>query len=430
MGPRHARLTRTAIVVAATTAIALTATGCSRFGGGGDDADVLTIWTVPYAEEGTTSGFEKVIADFTEETGIEVKYTAYPNDELKQQLANATGTSAMPDLFQNWSGIGLLGNIYDAGAIEPLDEYFDEYGWDGRFNEAALSLDQIDGKVQGVPMTVHAMAIVYSKKAFEAAGITEPPTSFDDLLTVNQQLLDAGITPFSFGGKQSWNLMRLSDSLLEASCGAETFDALRNMELDWNSEPCATDAFTVLQQWQGDGYLPADFLALDPNARDNYKAIYDGTAAMTIDGDWIRGGIEDDGQSVDDFGIFPFPTSTDRLYYFTESLYMSSGATDENKDNAAKFIDFISTPENYAEHSTELNSLIPPIVDAESTNVTAFDQQWIDLSSDYSTVYLPSDQAFVPDVADAFLRAQDQLMIGELDPKGVVAAVQTAIDAE
>lgn len=423
---RHTTARNTLTVIALAVTVLAFSVGCSRFGTNEAESDSLVIWTPQYGERGTESGFDKVIADFTEETGIKVNYTTYGTDDMLAALANATGTSAMPDIFQLWSGIGQIGNIYDAGAIEPLDEYADEYGWEGRFNEAALSLDIIDGKQIGIPMTVHAMAVVYSKPVFERAGITSPPQTFEELLSVNQQLVDAGITPFAFSGKQSWHLMRLSDSLLEATCGAEKFDALRNMELNWNEEPCALDAFTQLKQWQRNGWLPADFMALEPSSGDHYKAIYDGTAAMTIDGDWVRGGLELDGQDIADYGLFPFPTSTDRLSYFTESLYMSSEST--KKDSAAKFLDFISDSEEYAKHQSELNSLIPPINEASILSETPLDQEWLDITRAYTDVYLPADQALVPDVAAAFLRAQDQLMIDELDPAGVVAAIQNAID--
>ena len=426
---RHRHIPRSIAILTATALIAIAATGCSRFGGNEADAETLTIWTPRYAEEGTESGFDKVIADFTEETGIEVKYTTYGTDDMKAALANAAGTTAMPDIFQNWSGVGLIGDLFDAGLIEPIKNYADELGWEGRFNQAALSLNLIEGEQYGIPMTVHAMAVIYSKSAFETAGIAAPPTTFEELLEVNQKLEDAGITPWTFGGKQPWTLMRLTDSLLEANCGAEKIDALRNMELNWRDETCALDAFTQLKQWHDDGWLPEDFMALEPSSRDHYKGIYDGTAAMTIDGDWIRNGLEADGQDTADYGIFPFPTSTDRLYYFTESLYISSEST--KKDAAAQFLDFISSTDEYLKHQPELNSvIIPPISAAESLSETPFDDAWLEFANAYETVYLPADQAFVPDVADAFLRAQDQLIIGELDPAGVVDAIQTAIDQQ
>ena len=44
----------------------------------------------------------------------------------------------------------------------------------------------------------------YNKALFTKAGITAPPTTWDELLADVGKLKDAGITPIALGGKDKW----------------------------------------------------------------------------------------------------------------------------------------------------------------------------------------------------------------------------------
>jgi raffinose/stachyose/melibiose transport system substrate-binding protein len=416
------RSLRVALSVLAVSALAIGTAACSS-GGGQDDKAPLKLWANTITSK---DQWKSAAADFTKKTGIPVTVTFYQNDQFKQQIANATGTSTMPDVFLNWSGIGLLGNIYDAGAIEPMDSYFDKYKWGDRFSKTAIASITLDNKKMGVPFQVQEMAVVYKKKTFEDAGIT-PPTTFADLEKVNAELLAKGITPWSFAGKNSWDTMRLADSLLETSCGAKEFDKLRDLKADWKSSSCAKKGFDTFQDWISKGWLTKDYMGLDPNANDMWKPIFDGTAAMTIDGNWSSGGIKKAGQDPADYSYFVFPSDTDRLAYFATSLYESSSA--KNKDGAAKLIDFLTQKSTVEKYPGILNGAISATAGVEPPAGTSdYDLGWIELGKKYTGVYGPSDQAFPPDVAQVFLLNNDKQQLGQATSAQTVAAIQQAAE--
>ena len=57
-----------------------------------------------------------------------------------------------------------------------------------------------------MPFLLQSHGFIYNKALFEQAGITELPTTLDELRTVCEKLTDAGIQPFSSGFGEWWIL--------------------------------------------------------------------------------------------------------------------------------------------------------------------------------------------------------------------------------
>jgi raffinose/stachyose/melibiose transport system substrate-binding protein len=417
-------LTRRAVVLAAAAALLLSA--CGRFTGssGSSSSKTLTFWTEQYT--GGQTGLKQALAQFTRKTGIKVQYTAYSTDALKQALKNAEGTSAMPNVFQSWTGIGLTGPYMEAHAVEPLAKYYAKYHWSAELAPGAIRLATFNGQKMAVPFDIHGMAIVYRKDLFAKAGITTLPTTYAALLADNAKLKAHGIMPMSLAGQYSWDTMRLLDSLMETKCGATTFDELRALKLNWTKTPCATTAFAALRTWVKE-YIPSDYMGLNPNSNDQYTAILAGKAAMTIDGEWSVRMLQADKQNLSNWGFFPFPTGTGRLSYFTESLWISSTAPDKNA--AAELINFLVSKPIQEKYFNELNTVVSPNIHVSTpASVDPLTRQWISTITKYTQVFEPSDQAFPPVIAASYLRNQDDVVLGSETPAQAVAAIQKDID--
>jgi ABC-type glycerol-3-phosphate transport system substrate-binding protein len=420
---------KTAAITAVGVGIALL-TACSSGGSGnGSDAPVR-LWLNGTGDDQNQQEWESALADFTKETGVKVELTRYQNDQFKQNLANATGTETMPDVFLNWTGIGLIGNVYDSGTLLALDDWAKDDGWGERFPESSLAAASIDGKLMALPWSIQKMAVAYKKSTFEAAGVT-PPTTMDELDSVMETLKAQGISPWSFAGKNSWDTMRLADSLLEWSCGAKEFDALRNLDSDWTTSTCATAAFQTFRDWIDNEYLAPDYMGLDPNAADMWKPIIAGTAAMTIEGSWSGGTLRDNGADASEYAFFTFPTGTDRISGFQQAFYVNKDA--KNLDGAAKLLDYLATPKVYETYRSLLGGSLPAVNGVSkpdlSDTYTDYDAAFWSYGNDAAGVYGPSDQAFPPDVAQAFLLNNDKLQLGQQTPEQAVAGIQQAADA-
>jgi raffinose/stachyose/melibiose transport system substrate-binding protein len=384
----------------------------------------ITMWTLTFEAE--REDIIKEIADEFEANnpGIIINIEPRAVDAHKDAMRVTIGSAGAPDIYFMWAGLGLGGEFVLAGASAPLDEAYAEYGWDDRFVEAALANSKLYlNERHGVPFNQHPQALYYRKDLFEQAGITDLPTTYDELIAVNDQLVAAGIPPITFGGSVNWHLMRLMDNILEAKCGAETHDALKAMEASWADEPCATDAFVEFKKWV-DNYIYQPFMGIAQD--DSQQLWFNGEAAMMLEGDWHVGSIKATDQDPDNIGIFAFPTGTGRIYYFVEMWYV--GASSRHKEEAVEWLDYFMSPEVQQEYVGDFGAI--PVVKGLTfpDDQHSLDAEWNDLITQFDATFVNGDQAFPLAVTTEYFRIHNSIATGDLDPTEAGAEMQTFID--
>jgi raffinose/stachyose/melibiose transport system substrate-binding protein len=384
----------------------------------------VTIDIVQFSDQ-TLATWDKVIADFeAANPDVKVKYEARETDAHKDAIRVAVGTSAMPDIYFMWAGLGLGGEYVKLGAAAPLDDIYAAKGWKDRFLGSALTKTQYDGKTYGVPYTNHGMGIYYNKALLEQAGVTAVPTTYDELIAANDKLVAAGIQPFSIGGSTGWHMMRLLDSLLETKCGSATHDALKALTAKWTDEACATEAYTELKRWSDAGYLGKNFMSLTPD--DAQLKFFSGDAAMVLEGDWLVNMMVDNGVDLNNVGLVPFPTGTDRLYFFAEMLYPATGS--KNQDGAIRFLDYLTSNEVQQANLGQFGSIsINKNVDY-GVDQRPLDKAWSDIFAKLTQVYEPGDQSLPLSVNTESWRVQDAVLTGDIAPDAAAAEFQKFID--
>lgn len=385
-------------------------------------AGEVKIWTLTFANESANASWEKIIADFeAANPGITIKLETRAVDEHKAALRVAAQSDQGPDIYFMWAGLGLGGEFVNAGLSKPLDDDYTAYKWDDRLvGTAAGFTANYPPNRHGVPYTFHGEAVYFNKALFSQAGITAPPATWDELRAAAQKLKDQGIAAFSFGGTVNWHLMRLMDVILEAKCGAEKHDQLKEMKLDWATEPCATDSFAELGDWSAN-YILTPFMGIDQAQSTNLFIA--GKSAMALEGDWFVGQMREAGLS-DAIGIFPVPTGTDRLYGFGENLYISSKS--QVAEDAAKFLDFMTSDAVQQEHLGQFGA-ISINKNVKYENVAPLDQAWMDIFAKYTAVYVNGDQAFPLDVTTEYFRIINEVASSTMTAEDAAKAMQTFI---
>lgn len=386
-------------------------------------ADDLTIWTLNFDNNAANVALKKVASDFeAANAGTHVEIVQRGIDEHKTALRVAAGSSKGPDIYFSWAGLGLGGEYVKAGLALPMDKYYAQYKWsDELLPSAAAFADLYPGGKHGVPFTFKGEAVYYNKKLFQQAGIADEPKTYDDFVADAAKLKAAGIPAFTFGGSVNWHVMRLMDVLLETKCGAEKHDALMQMKADWTKEACATDAFAEFSKWTKD-YTLQPFMGIDN--KQSYSLFTAGRAAMMLEGDWLVSQLEGTGANLDDYGMFPFPTNTDRLYGFAEYNYISTKS--KNPDLAAKFLDyFLSTKVQQDTLGQFSSTSVNKNVHYE--NQKPLEAKWLEVFNKYNKVYMNGDQAFPLDVTTEYFRVINDVAAGNIQPADAAKQLQTFI---
>lgn len=407
----------------ALTAIAVLA-GCAA--GSGSNASgktQLDWWVINPSSPTAAKAQDKIIKDFeAANPDITIKKTNRAVDAHKDALRTAIGTSAAPDIYDFWAGPGLGGELVKKNASIDLTSQYTEHKWESRFTEAALVPVKQYGGFHGVPWKLNGEAMYYNKALFEKAGITTLPKTIDELNDAAAKLKAAGITPIEFGGTVNWHVMRLLDTFLEGYCGAETFDKLVTKQANWGQEECVTESFTNLQKWSKDYFNPG-FIGI--NNDESSALFFGGKAAMALEGDWFNAQIKDNAK-VEDFGVFPLPTGTGRMYGFEQAMYVTKDS--KNADAAAKFLDFMmSTPvqkETLGTFSTQsVNKEVKP---AETDELS---KSWAGIFANAKGLYMNNDQNLSQSQTTEYWRIQNLVATGGLDPAKAGAEFQKFLDS-
>jgi multiple sugar transport system substrate-binding protein len=158
--------------------------------------------TVYMVQHPTQESIVAKLRDFEALTGIRVNTQVTPEANYFDQVSNALSSrSGTPDLFM--SGAYQLWDYYSAGNVEPLDDYLNNPALTNRDYDAAdfvqsafnaLKWDGVAGHPVGagaqlgIPLGMELYLLGYNKRAFEKAGITKVPETYDELLEACDKL--------------------------------------------------------------------------------------------------------------------------------------------------------------------------------------------------------------------------------------------------
>ena len=147
--------------------------GCGS-GGGSGDGDALTM--VTWATDAELAAFEQLAEAFRAESGVTVELENLAYDQILTTVDSRLQSGNAPDLFRvSYIDIGAYTSV---GALADLTDLLPA-GFGDAFTPGLWSAVLADGAPVGVPHHTDVSALVYNIPAFEAAGITEVPTTLD-----------------------------------------------------------------------------------------------------------------------------------------------------------------------------------------------------------------------------------------------------------
>lgn len=285
--------------------------GMAACGGGGSSADDNTIvfWHNATAGDGRQYWEDFAAAFESEHEGVTVQIEAIQNEDYEGKLTTAMqDLGSGPDVFMTLGGQKDQ-DMIDAGQLMDLTDKIS----DTVKTQMAASLDSAtyDGKIYGVPTTVQPGGIWYSKDLFAQAGITEVPTTWEELMDACQKLKDAGIDPIAVGAKDAWPAAHWYYWLSLRICSPDVYDeSMANKDF---SAECWTAAGEKLQEINDAGYFNEGYLTTtaQQGASSSAGLLANHKAAMELMGTWEPGVLKDltpDQQPMADLGFFAFPS--------------------------------------------------------------------------------------------------------------------------
>ena len=220
--------------MAAIMAASLCACGSSGGAGGSTSSGKeLTVWVEKVFSEDANTAMRERIAQFSKETGIKVNTEFIGATDFMTKLnAAIEAGSNVPDITT--SAVTKIVNYYPNLPYKDVSALVDEINAERPFFDAIYEGSKIDGKHYFVPMTSSSMVMYIRKDKLAEKGITELPTTWDEVFETAQAITDPdngfyglgmGCGPTDEDGENVFRMMNWNE-------GGSVFDKDGNITLD------------------------------------------------------------------------------------------------------------------------------------------------------------------------------------------------------
>ena len=337
--------------VAILAALALALGACGGDGGGTEEGDgQVTIFSLWGGSE--QEAFQKVLDQFTKDTGIKTKYEAARDflPVIRTRLAadNPPEVAILPrpGFVDELAGDDALISLEDLG-LDP-DAINENY------NETWIDLATFEDTTYGVVAKANSKSTVWYKPNSFSENNFEIPADWEGLLDITEQYKQKNKTPWAVGAQgdeNSWTLTDWFEQIYARQAGPEKYnqlfvtgevkfndqsvkDALTEMTKIVNDDNVAGGIDTVL----GIGFVDAigRVFGKNPKAEMFYEGGFVGGIATGQVNTTLKPGT--------DIDFFPFPQ------FSAENEGMVVGAGDVaaamvNNEDVAKLIEYLATPD-------------------------------------------------------------------------------------
>jgi raffinose/stachyose/melibiose transport system substrate-binding protein len=401
------------------------------FAGGGRESDEIVL-RVASASLGpaTMDIFMDGVAEFeAANPGVTVEWDTSAGDDYQfAGLPSLLESDTPPDLFFEWGGNRVANHVADGYAMDVSD-LAEELRPD--FSNSAWTGFEFDGGVYGIPLAQDiTIQMWYNASFFDEVGIS-PPTTWDEFMTVNEALLDAGVTPIVMGNADAWVAGNFVGLMLYRVAGNDKAQAIMNLEPGYSlADPDFVEALEIAYQMGQAGYVNADMNTL--GYAESFPLIVDGTAAMYPLGSWYPSEIEYVGIPFEEIGhdYFMLPPIPGGSGDQSSILGLNTGyvvnAGTEHKDLVYDLVRVLFGRDQMARHSAEASTIVArPAANVGESEVAR--RMVADLASSTSVV-APPDTGYNLEMAGALYEAIARVFEGEVTPQVALEEAEARIN--
>lgn len=367
--------------LAACLALALVSTGCSDeaehseessgAGGAAGEVEMFSWWIGP----GEAEALEALLQVHAERnpTATIFNAAAESGDAAKALLAERMNEGDPPDIFQDVIAELAILLDEDPDLLVPLDELFEDEGWNQTFLPQVLDAIRVDGKIVAMPVGVHRENALFYNREILTRYDLEPPTSLQQMFDMCD-LIQAGGESCISTGYQDWIIRILFHSVAMATMGGQTYADFFTGKGD-PEEPLLGEALDHLRTILDD-YVSEQMKDPSVGWQQASDALIAGRAAFFFHGDWVGGYVQQLGWEAGvDYGVVGPPGASDVFLYNVDVFALPKGA--KNPAGALAFFETIGSLEGQAAFNN-IKGSTPVRLDADQSALTPVAQSALD----------------------------------------------------
>lgn len=371
-------------------------------------ADDITLWYY-WETEGHQKALDEMIATYNESQdayNLTAKYV--PFADFKKQLSIGASASELPDLVildsPDHASYASMGIFADLTGKFDVSTYY----------EGPVASATLDDTLYGVPFGCNCLALYYNEDMFEAAGITEVPTTWDELKEAAEKLTSDNVTGLAFCSVQNeegtFNFVPWL-----WSTGATSYEI--------NSEN-GIRALSFVKDLIDSGVMSKE--CINWTQGDVMNQFISGNVAMMINGPWQIPTMREEAPDLN-YNVALIPMDAEYASVIGgENYAVVSGG---NEDGALDFLTYATQEEQVIFMMTQMGyiSADKEIAAAQFTDEgDAIYKKFVE-QMEYAQARGPLPEW--PEVSDAISLAFNEVMTGSASPEDAAAEAQATIDS-
>lgn len=414
------------IAAAASVALLLGLGGCGSTNSSNDGT--ITWLSARPASEGTIKAIKKIADDYAKdhpEFKLEFQHISDRNS-FNQKIKVLASSNQLPDLWDA-DPDPYFTQLVQSGKTEDVGALYDELGIRDNFYKISTDYPSLDdGSLHLLTFNANAEYFWYNKDAFEAAGITDMPSTFDELLQDAQKLKDAGYTPIAIDGKDQYWFYRYLGMVAFRETGNEYLTELKNGKASMGDDTGkkSIEFLKEVSQYFQEGFTNTDLTA----ALNLFKS---GKAAMYYDGTWdIPEYVDDDGNLKSNIGYFKMPKLGNNDATAATDFYANSGiGTAISKGKlTSQLKDFLKYFFNhFGDVAFNDFATIPSVKPTDQSGATQVYRDILEDISKVNTYAAVWDVQLDSNTSSVLGRQCQSLLVGQSDENTLISSVDQAI---
>jgi raffinose/stachyose/melibiose transport system substrate-binding protein len=390
----------------------------------------LKVWIA--GEPGTVNAQTELLDQYQQlHPNVTIERTFQGTELVNPSLLPALGSGSGPDIWAGGTGPGQPASIINAGYALNLAPYYFGYGWDKVIPPTIVDYTSSDGKLWAIGDSVETTMFLYNKPAFQKAGITSVPTTWEELTTACDKLKTAGFdTCIGLGAADKWPISHEQSWLWGDYAGPDGINNVMFGDGRWDDK-VFVDATAKLQEMATAGWFGREPLAV--GYQDYMAKFQRGEIPMTFTGTFVipdmLAALGADGLAQ--FGAFAAPNPSGGKVYPSEDIgsgwYINAGTP--YADQAADLLNFmLFTPES---RKKLLEGGLVPVgnLDLTDVNLPSLQKEALDINNQYranGTIHAFLDTVMPANTADPTYDGLQAVIAGQMTPEAFNGSIQTA----
>lgn len=301
-------------------------------------------------------------------------------------LYTAVAAGNAPDFVE--VSFTMMDKYMKAGILEPLNPYFDAWEDKAAYDQVYLDSFTRNNDLLGLVSWSAAFYLGYNKALFEKAGITAPPTTWEEALDAAKLINDPDNQVAGYSTLTSeWTEWFFQYYVWQAGGDLCKENEDGTLELTF-TDPAVIKAGKYYQELRAANVLPSDLTLKFGDLQDKFAQGKIGM--MPFAGDWVSVMVSK-GMKVDDIGLALLPAGPSGSSVTTDigqCMVINANTSQEKKDAAWKYISFmlsLDTLNKRAENMVATGGINPMIYarnDFDLAAITGMPEEWTSVVND------------------------------------------------